>query len=157
METINHLMNFAEMMFERLAPQSTPIDSLALATSVIALSVLLTAPGRVTQVFGTLALAMLGFLLLFAPGYAMFLFILGCGAVGILRSRKRAAHQQKQIDKLSRVVHELELAENRRLIQLLNSPPANHQEEAPSILPSEAIEGAAPESEFHNVKSLHRA
>lgn len=156
METINHLMNFAHTIFARLALQTTPIDSLVLATSVIALSVLLTAPGRVAQVFGTLALAMLGFLLLFAPGYAMFLFVLGCGAVGVLRSRKRFANLQKQVDNLSRVVHELELAENRRLIQLLNSSPAS-QEEAPSILPSEAIQGAAPASEFQNVKSLHRA
>jgi hypothetical protein len=161
METINQIMNFADSMFERLPQQIAPINSIALAASVIVLSVLFTAPYRLAQIFETFALAVLGLLFLFAPNYVMVLFVIGCGLVGAVRSRNRSALLQKKLDKLSRVVHELELAENRRLIELLNSssPPVSqmHQQEAPSIMPSEKIDGAVGSTDLHIVKSLHGA
>jgi hypothetical protein len=77
--------------------------------------------------------------------YAMVLFVLGCGLglVGVVRSRKRSALLQKQLDKLSRDVSQLELAENRRLIELLNSSSRpRSQQDATSIVPGEEIDGS---------------
>jgi hypothetical protein len=155
MEAINDIIGVAETMLRPLS-HFTPINSTALAASIIALSVLFTGPNRLAQIFGTTALAILGVLVLFAPDYAMVLFVFGCGLVGLVRSQKRSAHLQKQLDKLSRVVHELELAENRRLIQLLNppSPPISRQHDAPSISPSEQTGDAADQSKIHVMKSL---
>jgi hypothetical protein len=156
METINHIMGFAEALLEPLPHQITPIGSTALAASVIALSVLFTAPNGLRQNFGTMALAILGVLVLYAPNYAMVLFVIGCGLVGHVRSQNRSAHQQRQLDKLSRTVHELELAENRRLIQLLNppSPPTSQQHDAPSISPGEQTGDVADQSKIHVIKSI---
>jgi hypothetical protein len=141
METINHIINVADSIFERLPEQIMPINSTALAASVIILSVLFTAPNRPTQIVRTIALASIGVLVLFAPNYAMVLFVLWCGLVGVVRSRKRAALLQKKLDKLSRAVRELELAENRRVFELLNSSSRpvsrEHQQDAPAITPSE--------------------
>jgi hypothetical protein len=160
METINQIMNFADSMFERLPQQVTPINSTAVAASVIVLSVFFTTPNRLAESFGTIALAMIGILVLFAPNYAIVLFVIGCGLVGIVRSRRRSALLQKQFDRLSRVVHELDMAENRRLIQSLNSPSPSvarmRQQDAPSILPGERIDDVAGSTELHIVKPLHR-
>jgi len=155
METINQIMVFADSMFARLPRQITPIDSMALAASVIVLSVLSTAPNRLTQIFEAFAFAVLGLLILFAPYYAIVVFAIGCGLVGVVRSRNRLALVQKQLDGLTRVVHELELVENRCLIELLNSPypPVNrvHQHDAPSIMPSEKSDAAADSPALHVV------
>jgi hypothetical protein len=93
---------------------------------------------------------------LFAPDYAMFFFVIGCGLVGLARSRSRSDRLQKQLDKLNRVVHELELAESRRLVQSLNpaSPPTSPNLDAPSISPSEQTGDAADQSKIHVMKSL---
>jgi ABC-type multidrug transport system fused ATPase/permease subunit len=160
METINQIMNFADAMLEHLPQQITPINSTVLAAIIIVLSVLFTAPSRLAEILVTIALAMLGLLILSAPNYAMVLFVLGCGLVGIVRSRRKSDLLQKQLDKLSRVVQELELAENRRLIQSLNSPSPSmarmRQQDTPSIMPNEKIDDAAHSLEPHIVKSLHR-
>jgi hypothetical protein len=153
-ETISQIMSFADAMRESLLQQIAPINSTALAASVIVLSVLSTAPSRLAEIFWTVALAMLGVLIFFAPNYAMVLFVIGCGLVGIVRSRHRSAVMRKQLDKMRHAVQQLELAENRRLIQSLNSPSPSvnqmHQQEAPSITPSEQIDGNSPE--LHIVK-----
>jgi len=156
METINHIISFSEATLGPLSHQITPIGSTALAASVIALSVLFTGPHRLAQILGTTALAVLGVLLLFAPDYAMFFFVIGCGLVGLARSRSRSDRLQKQLDKLNRVVHELELAESRRLVQSLNpaSPPTSPNLDAPSISPSEQTGDAADQSKIHVMKSL---
>jgi hypothetical protein len=156
METINHIISVTEAMLGPPPHQITPIASMALAASVIALSVFFTAPNRLAQILGTIALAIVGALVLFAPDYAMVLFVIGCGLVGLVRSRSSSADLQKQLDKLGRVVHELELAENRRLIQLLNSPSpqANHQHDAPSISPDEKIEDATDAPKIDFMKSV---
>jgi hypothetical protein len=60
METINHIINVADSIFERLPEQIMPINSTALAASVIILSVLFTAPNRPTQIVRTIALASIG-------------------------------------------------------------------------------------------------
>lgn len=161
MEMINQIMSFADAVVGHLPQQIPPIDSMALAASIIALSVFFTAPIRLAQLFGTAALAVLGLLILFAPGYTMVFFVIGCGLAGVVRHRKRLALLQKQLDKLSRIVQELELVENRRLIQSLNPPSPSvdqmNQQDAPSILPSEHTDGPADSPELHNVKSLYRA
>jgi hypothetical protein len=156
METINHIINLAETMLGPLSQQITPIGSTTLAASIIALSVLFAAPNRLAQIWGTIALAILGVIVLFAADYAMVLFVFGCGLVGLVRSQNRSAQLQKQLDKLSRVVHQLELAENHRLIQSLNppSPPTSPQHDAPSISPSEQTEDATDQSKIHVMKSL---
>jgi type VI protein secretion system component VasK len=140
METINHIVNSADMMFDRLPQQITPIILTALVASVIILSVLFTVQNRLVQTFGTIAFfAAIGVLILSAPNYAMVLFALWCGLVGVVGSRKRSDLLQKQLDKLRGDVRELELAENRRFLQLINSRPRRrkHQQDAPSIMPSE--------------------
>jgi hypothetical protein len=160
METINQIMSSADAMFERLSRQIAPIESMALIASVIVLSVLATAPSRRAEIFGTVALAMLGVLTFFAPNYAMILFVIGCGLVGIVRSRHKSAVIQKQLEKMDRAIQQLELAENRRLIQSLNAPSSSEdpmrQQDAPSIMPSEKIDGAGDSPELHVVKSLRR-
>jgi hypothetical protein len=149
-------MSSAEAWFERLPEQITPIDSVSLTVSVIALSVLFTAPNRPAQIFGTIMLAMLGALILLVPSYTMVLFVISCGLIGLVRSRNGTRDLHIQLDKLSRVVHELQLAENHHLIQLLNSPslPMSRQRGAPSISPSEQTEDAAESSKIHVVRSL---
>jgi hypothetical protein len=141
MEAINHIINVADSMFERFVQQVMPINSTALAAGIIILSVLFTAPTRPAQIVGTIALASIGVLVLFAANYAMVLFVFWCGLVGVVRSRKRSALLQNKLDKLSRTVHELELAESRRLFELLNSSSRSvsrkPQQDTPSITPSE--------------------
>jgi hypothetical protein len=104
----------------------------------------------------TIALAILGVLVLFAPDYAMVLFVIVCGLVGLVRSWSMSAQLQKQLDKLTRIVHELELAENRRLIRSFNPPypPTSPQHDTPSISPSEQIGDGADQSKIHVMKSL---
>jgi hypothetical protein len=156
METINHVISTVEAMLKPLPSQIAPIGPAVLAVAIIALSVLFTAPTRLAQIFVTIALAVLGVLVLFAPDYAMILFVIVCGLVGLVRSRSMSAQLQKRLDKLTRIVHELELAENRRLIQSLNPPhPAtspNH--DAPSISPSEQTGDGTDHSKIHVMKSL---
>ena len=140
METINQNISFADLIFERL-PQITPINSTALVACIIILSVLFTVPSRLEQIFVTIAFAMIGVLILFAPNYAMVPFVLWCGLVGVVRSWKRSARLKKQLDKLSGDVRLLEMAESRRSRELLNSSShpkrRKRQQEAPSIMPSE--------------------
>jgi hypothetical protein len=82
------------------------------------------------------------------PHYAMVLFFLWCafGLVGVVRSRKRSASMQKQLDKLNHDVRRLELAESRRFIGLLNpsSRPGSgiHQQDATFIVPDKEIDGS---------------
>jgi hypothetical protein len=156
MEKVNHIISAVETMLEPLPNQITPIGSMALAVSIIALGVLYTAPDRHAQIFGTITFAILGVLVLFAPDYAMVLFVIVCGLVGLVRSRNRSARLRKQMDKLTRVVHELELAENRRLLQSLNppNPQTSPQHDAPSISPSEQTGDATDQSIIHVMKSL---
>ena len=156
METINQFMSFVDGMFEHLPQKITPIDLTALAASVIVLSVLSAVPRRRAEIAEAVVLAMLGVLILFAANYAMVLFVIGCGLVGIVRSRRRSAVMEKQLHKIGRAVHELELAENRRLIQSLNSPSPSaarmRQQDAPSISPGERINDVADSTELHIVK-----
>ena len=156
MEKISHVISVVEAMLEPLPNQITPIGPVVLAVGIIALSVLFTAPTRLAQIFVTIALAILGVLVLFAPDYAMVLFVIVCGLVGLVRSWSMSAQLQKQLDKLSRIVHELELAENRRLIRSFNPPypPTNPQHDTPSISPSEQIGDGADQSKIHVMKSL---
>ena len=138
METIDHIINFADSMFERLPQQITAINSTALVASVVILGVFFTVPNRIV---GTIAFAAIGVLILFAPNYAIVLFVLWCGLVGLVRSRKRSALLEKELEKLSRAVLALELAESRRFFEELNSSSRlesrMRQENAPSIMPSE--------------------
>src|ERR1700704_3292478 len=122
METINPVMSFAGAMFGRLPQEIPPLDATSLAAIIIVLSVLAAAPRSLSAILGSVALAGIGVFVLFASNFAMVLFVLGCGLIGIVRSRHITAVMQRQLDKLARGVHELELAENRRLIQELNSP-----------------------------------
>src|ERR1700739_2481353 len=101
METINYIMSSAEALFERLPQQIAPIDSISLAASIIALSVLFTAPNRPAQIFWTIMLAVFGVFVLLVPSYTMVLFAIGCGLVGVVRSRNRSRDLQTQLDKLS--------------------------------------------------------
>jgi len=153
MEAINQIMNFSESMLERLTQLITPINSTTLAASVIVLSVLFAGPNRLATILETFAVAMLGLaLILFAPNYVMALFVIGYILVGIARSRFRSALLQEQLR-----VAELTLQENRRIIGLLNSPSPfvirMQQQHAPSILPSEQIDGAGDSSELHVASS----
>jgi hypothetical protein len=93
---------------------------------------------------------------LFAPDYAIVLFVIVCGLVGLVRSRSMSTQMQKRLDKLTRIVNELELAENRRLIQSLNPPypPTSPQHDAPSISPSEQTGDGADQSKIHVMKSF---
>ena len=138
METINHIISFADSMFERLPQQIAPINSTALVASVIILSVFFAVPNRLV---GTIAFATMGILILLFLPNAMVLFVLWCGLVGIVRSRKRSALLERKLEELSRAVHELELAENCRFFEVLNSSSRSesrmHQGDAPSIPPSE--------------------
>jgi hypothetical protein len=156
MENINHIISAVEAMLEPLPNQITPIGPMVLAVSVIALSLLFTAPNRFAQIFVTMALAILGVLVLFAPDYAMVLFVIVCGLIGLVRSRNMSTQMQKRLDKLTRIVNELELAENRRLIQSLNPPypPTSPQHDAPSISPSEQTGDGADQSKIHVMKSF---
>jgi hypothetical protein len=136
METINQIISFADSMFQRLPQQIMPINSMALV-SVIILSVFFTVPNRIVE---TIAFTTIGVLILFAPNYAVVLFVLWCGLVGLGRSRKRSALLEKKLEELGRAVRELKLAENRRFLKALNSssrPENQMQEDAPSITPSE--------------------
>jgi hypothetical protein len=155
MESISQIISFAGAMFERLPQQMAPIESVALAASVIVLSVLATAPRRPAEIFGAVALAMLGVLVFFAPNYTMVLFAIACGSVGIARSRHRSAVMQKQLDKMRHAIQQLELAENRRLLQSLNSASPSvdrvQQQDAPSIMPSDHIDDAVHSTEPHVV------
>jgi hypothetical protein len=156
MEKISHVISVVEAMLEPLPSQITPIGPVVLTVGIIALSVLFTAPYRLAQIFVTIALAILGVLVLFAPDYTMFLFVIVCGLVGLLRSRSVSAQLQKRLDKLTRIVHELELAENRRLIQSLNPPlpPTSPQHDAPSVSPSGQTGDGTDQSKIHVMKSL---
>jgi hypothetical protein len=54
--------------------------------------------------------------------YATVLFVLWCGlAVGVVRSRRRSALLQKQLDKLGQDVRQLEFNESRRLMEAMHS------------------------------------
>ena len=156
MEVINQVINFADAIFERLPQQIPRIDSTALAASVVLLSVLSAAPSRRVEIVGAVALAMLGGLTLFAPNYAMVLFVIGCGLIGIVRSRRRSIAMQTQLDKMGHAIQQLELTENRRFMKSLNSasPSADQmrQQDSPSIMPSEQIEDAAESVELRVVK-----
>ena len=149
METINHLINFAELMFERWPFQDA---STSLVAGVIILSAFFIIPNRSAQVFGAIALAGLGILILLAQNHELFPFVLWCGLFGVVYSQRRSAALQKQLtllqnklDKMSRVVQQLELAESCRMIESLNSSSRaesrNCQPDAPSIMPSEKIDG----------------
>ena len=158
MEAINQVINFADVIFERLPPHITPIESTALTVSVVVLSVFFAAPSRPVEIVGAVALA--GGFILLAPNYAIVLFVVGCGLVGLVRSRRRSVVMQKQLAKIGHAIQQLELAENRRFIQSLNSasPPADqiHQQDAPSIMPSEQVDEAATSVELRVVKSNHQ-
>ena len=77
----------------------------------------------------------------------MVLFVIWCGLglVGVVRSRKRLALLQKQLDKLNRDVRWLELAASRRFLGLLKSSrPGSgmHQQDATSIVPDKEIDSS---------------
>jgi hypothetical protein len=156
METINHIIGVVEATPWPLPHQITPIGSMAPAASVVALSALFAAPYRLAQFFATIALAILGVLVLFAPDYALVPFVMGCGLVGLVRARSKWARLQKQLDKLGRAVHELELAENRRLIEVLNSPSLqiDPRHDGPPISPNEPTEDPANPPKVHVMKSV---
>jgi hypothetical protein len=71
--------------------------------------------------------------------YAMILLLLWCGlAVGAIRSRRRLALLQKQLDKLGHDVRQLEFKESRRLMEEINSrfhsKSRTQQQDVPSII-----------------------
>jgi hypothetical protein len=159
MEPVSQIMSFLGAAFEHLSQQTEPTNSTAIAASIIVLSVLSTAPSRLSELFGTVAVAMLGVLLFFVSNYAMVLFVVGCGIVGIVRSRRKSAAIERQLDKMGRSIQQLELVENRLLMRSLNSTSSSvakkHQQDTPSITPGGQIDSAKDPAELHVVRQ-HR-
>jgi hypothetical protein len=78
--------------------------------------------------------------------YATVLFVLWCGlAVGVVRSRRRSALLQKQLDKLGQDVRQLEFTESRRLMEAMysrsRSETRTQQQDVPSIMSPEETGG----------------
>jgi phospholipid N-methyltransferase len=79
--------------------------------------------------------------------YAIVLSVILCGlAVGNIRSRRRLALLQKQLDKLAHDVRQLEFKESRRLSEALHfrsrSESQTQQQDAPTIMsPEETSSG----------------
>ena len=103
--------------FVRLGPRSTPKE-MALA-SQLSQAVKVAAIEKINDVvdFADSIVDRLS-----QQNYAMVLFVLWCGlAVGAIRSRRRLALLQKQLDKLGHDVRQLEFKESRRLMEAIHS------------------------------------
>jgi hypothetical protein len=123
--------------FVRLVPRSTPKE-MALP-SQLSEAVKAAAMEKIKAVvdFADLIIERLS-----QQNYAMVLFVGLCGlTVVAIRSRRRLALLQKQLDKLGHDVRELELKENHRLMEAIHSSSRSEsqtqQQDAPAIISPE--------------------
>ena len=131
-EAFNHILNLGTGSLELLSHQFVSIDTPVLAISIVALSMLCAWPGRLAISFGMAGVALLASFAGAPAGLVLILFVICCGLVGLVRSRRRLSTIQQRLDKLSRAVQDLELAENRRLIQSAKSSTASLEEDSRS-------------------------
>lgn len=161
METLSQDINFVGYLLKYYLQELAQLQSPALTASIIALSAMFTVPHGIRQLLTTIGILGVGIVTLFAPSYAMILYVIACGFIGVARSRRRSFVLQKQIDRLARVVHELELAENARLMQQVGPqslpPEWTSPRAAPAAIAREQLDRSAESADPHNVKSLHRA
>jgi hypothetical protein len=127
--------------FVRLGPRSTPKE-MALA-SQLSQAVKVAAIEKINDVvdFADSIVDRLS-----QQNYAMVLFVLWCGlAVGAIRSRRRLALLQKQLDKLGHDVRQLEFKESRRLMEAIHSrsrfESGRQRQDVPSIISPEETAG----------------
>jgi hypothetical protein len=127
--------------FVRLGPRSTPKE-MAL-TSQLSQAVKVAAIEKINDVvdFADSIADRLS-----QQNYATVLFVLWCGlAVGVVRSRRRSALLQKQLDKLGQDVRQLEFTESRRLMEAMysrsRSETRTQQQDVPSIMSPEETGG----------------
>jgi hypothetical protein len=125
--------------FVRLGPRSTPKE-IALP-SELSQAIKVAAVEKINDVvdFADLIAVRLSQL-----NYAIVLFVVLCGlAVGAIRSRRRLALLQKQLDKLGQDVRQLEFKESRRLMEAIHSSSRSEsrtqQQDVPAIISPEEI------------------
>jgi acetolactate synthase regulatory subunit len=127
--------------FVRLGPRSTPKE-MAL-TSQLSQAVKVAAIEKINDIvdFADSIADRLS-----QQNYATVLLVLWCGlAVSVVRSRRRSALLQKQLDKLGQDVRQLEFTESRRLMEAMysrsRSETRTQQQDVPSIMSSEETGG----------------